>query len=122
MANDDELLKQFYAVFGNKGGDVYPGNVGISRTAQAVCHEMMNLPDPVLYDHFLAGTTAVKMNVDHLGLSFGSYKTVSGKLPGHWPNCIMISFSSRRTGQRTVDKGILSATLVLWPGRSVHRH
>jgi len=70
MANDDELLKQFYAVFGNKGGDVYPGNVGISRTAQAVCHEMMNLPDPVLYDHFLAWDNRSENERRPLGVEF----------------------------------------------------
>jgi len=70
MANDDELLKQFYAVFGNKGGDVYPGNVGISRTAQALCHEMMSLPDPVLYEHFLAWDNRSENERKPLGVEF----------------------------------------------------
>jgi hypothetical protein len=48
----EELLTQFHALFGKKGGDVYPGNVGVSRTLQSVCHEIMKLPDPVLYDYF----------------------------------------------------------------------
>jgi hypothetical protein len=54
MASTTELLKQFYAVFGEKGGDVYPGNVGVSRTAQAVCHDMINAAEPLLYDYFVA--------------------------------------------------------------------
>jgi hypothetical protein len=54
MASSTELLKQFYAVFGEKGGDVYPGNVGASRTAQAVCHDMMSATESLLYDYFLA--------------------------------------------------------------------
>lgn len=54
MSTTNGLLKRFQAVFGGKGGDVYPGNVGVSRTAQIVCYEMMNAPDPVLYDYFTA--------------------------------------------------------------------
>ena len=54
MANTDELLRQFYSVFGDEGGALYPGNIGVGRTAHAVCHEIMDLPGPVLYDHFTA--------------------------------------------------------------------
>lgn len=52
MSTTTELLTQFQTLFGQKGGDVYPGNVGVSRTAQGVCHEIVKLPDPILYDYF----------------------------------------------------------------------
>jgi len=57
MPDNTELLKQFHAVFGEKGGDVYPGNVGESRTAPTVCHEIMKLPESLLYDYFVAWET-----------------------------------------------------------------
>lgn len=54
MAAAAEVLEQFCAVFGANGGDAYPGNVGVSRTAQAVCHDVMAVPEPVLFDYFVA--------------------------------------------------------------------
>ena len=48
----DELLTRFYGVFGNKGGDFVPGNVGASRAAASVCREVMRLKDPVLFGYF----------------------------------------------------------------------
>jgi hypothetical protein len=66
----DERLKRFQAVFGENGGDFYPGNVGISRTAQAVCHEMMSLTDPVLYDYFAAWDKRRENERKPLGVEF----------------------------------------------------
>jgi hypothetical protein len=52
MPDNTELLKQFQAVFGDKGGDIYPSNVGVGRTAHGICQEIMKLPDPELYEYF----------------------------------------------------------------------
>lgn len=53
MSLTNELLGEFYALFGDQGGDRIPGNVGISRTAANVCQEIMketyNAPQKV--DH-----------------------------------------------------------------------
>jgi hypothetical protein len=54
MSDTTELLKQFRSVFGEKGGDLYPGNVGFSRSAHDVCREIMSLDEPELYDYFSA--------------------------------------------------------------------
>ena len=54
MAETDELLKEFYELFGENGGDKYPGNIGISRTAANVCHGLMMIGEPVLFDYFKA--------------------------------------------------------------------
>jgi hypothetical protein len=54
QASTDNLLRQFASLFGEKGGDVYPGNVGVSRTALALCQEAMEAADPLLYDYFVA--------------------------------------------------------------------
>jgi hypothetical protein len=68
MADVDELLKQFLVVFGEQGGDIYPGNVGISRTARALCHGVMNIRDPVLYDYLLAWDRRPEENRKPLGV------------------------------------------------------
>jgi hypothetical protein len=52
MSSTDELLKEFYALFGTKGGDHTPGNAGISRTAAHVCQKLMKVADPILIDYF----------------------------------------------------------------------
>jgi hypothetical protein len=57
MCAANDLLSRFFAVFGEKGGDLYPGNVGESRTASPVCHEIMALSEPLLYDYFVAWET-----------------------------------------------------------------
>ena len=54
MATTDELLKEFYGLFGKNGGDQLPGNVGICRTAANVCHELMKVGNPILFDYFAA--------------------------------------------------------------------
>lgn len=54
MANTDELLDEFYGLFGKNGGDQLPGNVGISRSAASVCHELMKLEEPILLEYFEA--------------------------------------------------------------------
>lgn len=54
MPKSTELLTEFQAVFGQKGGDCYPGNFGPSRRAYEICQELMWLSDPKLYDYFVA--------------------------------------------------------------------
>ena len=54
MATTDELLKEFYALFGKNGGDWLPGNVGICRTAANICHELMRVGEPILFDDYFA--------------------------------------------------------------------
>src|SRR5918996_6665579 len=52
MLVNNEWLQEFHAVFGDKGGDQFPGNVGISRTAANVCRKPMEIEEPVLFDYF----------------------------------------------------------------------
>ena len=52
MPTTDELLKEFYALFGTKGGDQIPGNVGISRSAANVCRDLMKVDASILFDYF----------------------------------------------------------------------
>jgi hypothetical protein len=52
MATTNELLKEFYALFGNLAGNQIPGNVGISRTAANVCQELMKENNAILFDYF----------------------------------------------------------------------
>lgn len=52
MSVSCELLQEFYAHFGNNGGDRLPGNVGISRTVVNVCQEFMQIAEPILFDYF----------------------------------------------------------------------
>lgn len=54
MPDTTELLAQFRGVFGENGGDFYPGNIGVSRTARDICQDIMRLPDPELFDYFAA--------------------------------------------------------------------
>jgi hypothetical protein len=54
MPDTTELLAQFRGVFGDNGGDFYPGNIGVSRTAHDICRDIMMLPDPELFDYFAA--------------------------------------------------------------------
>ena len=53
MEDDGENVRRFRAVFGEKGGDAFLGNVGPSRAASAVCHEIMDWTEPLLYDYFI---------------------------------------------------------------------
>ena len=48
----DGLLSRFYGVFGNKGGDQVPGNVGASRGAASICRDIMRVEKPGLFDYF----------------------------------------------------------------------
>lgn len=82
IASADELLKRFYAVFGPKGGDSYPGNVGVSRTARAVCHETMNVSDPVLYDYFEAWDKRSEDARNPLGVEL--WLVARGQWEGAW--------------------------------------
>lgn len=54
MPTRDELLKDFRALFGDRGGDVLPGNTGLSRSAATVCRGLMTVQEPVLYEYFRA--------------------------------------------------------------------
>src|SRR5262245_25313112 len=54
MADHDPLLDSFYRLFGDKGGDVLPGNVGASRTVVCTCQGLMALDSPLLFDYFQA--------------------------------------------------------------------
>ena len=54
MADECELVRQFCTVFGERGGDLFPGNVGPSLAAPDVCYEIMNQSKPLLYDYFIA--------------------------------------------------------------------
>jgi hypothetical protein len=48
----DNFLRDFYKIFGNKGGDRVPGNVGVSRGVASICREIMTVEKPVLFDFF----------------------------------------------------------------------
>ena len=52
MSGSNELLQEFYALFGNNGGDRRPGNVDISRTVVNVCQDLMKIKAPVLFEYF----------------------------------------------------------------------
>jgi len=68
MATIDELLKEFYGLFGTNGGDQLPGNVGICRTAANVCHELMKVTEPILFDYFVAWDQRVKEEEKPFGI------------------------------------------------------
>ena len=51
-SSHNQLLQEFYALFGDTGGDQRPGNVGASRTAVNVCQELMQIENPILFDYF----------------------------------------------------------------------
>ena len=54
MTEDDKLLTQFYAVFGERGGDVYPGNVGQSPCdRRCLPRRSMVRKGPLLDEYFL---------------------------------------------------------------------
>ena len=49
----DDALEKFFGLFGVKGGDVAPGNIGLSRTVVATCHQIMAMSEPVLFNYFV---------------------------------------------------------------------
>jgi hypothetical protein len=50
--NNLELRQEFYALFGQCGGDCFPGNVGRGRAIVNVCKAIMGLDGPVLSEYF----------------------------------------------------------------------
>ena len=52
-AQNDELFRRFRAAFGEKGGDIFPGNVGESLAVRQVCRDAMQTDDAILYDYFI---------------------------------------------------------------------
>ena len=53
MASNSFSLTEFFRLFGTKGGDILPGNVGTSRTVVTTCLDLMLNSDTVLYDYFI---------------------------------------------------------------------
>jgi Restriction endonuclease len=87
VASVNELLKQFHAVFGPNGGDFSPGNVGVSRTAQDICHEIIKLPDPVVYEYCMAWSRRDENQREKyarrpIGIELGLVRT--GQWEGAW--------------------------------------
>ena len=92
MTEDDKLLTQFYAVFGERGGDVYPGNVGQSRAIADVCHEIMVRKGPLLDEYFLDWSLRDEEIRRTLNVGCIFFLSGNGRAPGRWHNCTTIRF------------------------------
>jgi hypothetical protein len=47
-------LNRFKQFFGQRGGDQVPGNIGTAREIVGLCREVLQNPDPVLFDYYSA--------------------------------------------------------------------
>jgi hypothetical protein len=82
MSVSNELLQEFYALFGDNGGDRLPGNVGVSRTVVNVCQELMQIEDPILFDYFKQWDSRTEEECKPFGI--GQLLVHRGQWEGAW--------------------------------------
>lgn len=126
MNRTDDLLGQFRSMFGTRGGNAAPGNVGPSRGVVDLIREITRHSEPILYDYFLDwdkkphGTAPLEMAIRLAQI--GQWEGAWALAQLHYDQCI----KQEAQTQRRVHKGHPLCNIAIL-GRmigspSLHRH